>query len=260
MKKYVMVVDSSVCIDCKACMVSCKVQNNVPTGYWRNWIKHTTPDFALGKLTRTHFQPGGCMQCDNPTCVIACPSGATFKDPDTGIVRINESLCIGCGNCVRACPYGARYRHPDKRVPDKCDFCFSSGRLSRGILPACVDTCPTKARVFGDMNDPESEVSRLLRDRSTVRVTSKGVDTEPNMFYLAATQPADWPGEVEYPPAYASMASLVNPLVKAAVGLSALGVAVMWAKQLFSPEGEQDASAHEAEPQTPGTNQDRGAS
>lgn len=142
MKKYAMVVDSSVCIDCKACMVSCKVQNRVPAGHWRNWIKRTIPEFSLGKLTRTHFQPGGCIQCDNPTCVTACPSGATFKDPETGIVQVNESLCIGCGNCIRACPYGARFRHPEKRVPDKCDFCFSAGRLAQDIPPACVDTCP----------------------------------------------------------------------------------------------------------------------
>ncbi|WP_051822822.1 4Fe-4S dicluster domain-containing protein [Desulfonatronum thiodismutans] len=236
MKKYAMVVDSSVCIDCKGCMVSCKVQNNVPKGYWRNWIKHTTPDFSLGKLTRTHFQPGGCMQCDVPTCVTACPSGATFKDRETGIVHVNESLCIGCGNCVRACPYGARFRHPEKRVPDKCDFCFSAGRLARGIPPACVDTCPTKARVFGDLNDPDSEVSRLLREKPTVRVTSKSIDTQPNLYYVTATEPANWVGDVEFPEAYSVMASLVNPLVKVAVGLSALGVAGMWAKQAFAPD------------------------
>jgi Fe-S-cluster-containing dehydrogenase component len=247
MKKYAMVVDSSVCIDCKACMVSCKVQNNVPHGYWRNWIKRTIPDFSLGSQTRTHFQPGGCMQCDNPTCVQACPSGATYKDAETGIVHVNEALCIGCGNCIRACPYGARFRHPEKRVPDKCDFCFSAGRLAKGIPPACVDTCPTKARKFGDLNDPDSEVSRLLRDNPSVRVLSKGIDTEPNMFYLAATAPADWPGEVEFPAAYQSMASLVNPLVKVAVGLSALGVVGMWAKQIFAPEPEDpDDNDHQS--------------
>ena len=245
MKKYAMVIDSSVCIDCKACMASCKVQNNVPRGYWRNWIKHTIPDFSKGPLTRTHFQPGGCMQCDNPTCVQACPSGATYKDPQNGIVHVNEALCIGCGNCITACPYGARFRHPDKRVPDKCDFCFSSGRLERGLLPACVDTCPTKARVFGDLNDPDSDASRLLRDKPTVRVLARGgIDTKPNMYYVAATAPTDWAGEVEFPGAFTAMATLVNPVVKVAVGLSALGVAVMWAKQIFSPDSEE--SEHES--------------
>ena len=231
-KKYCMVIDSSVCIDCKACMVSCKVEHKVPRGFWRNWIKHTQPDFSLGKHTFVHFQPGGCMQCDYPTCVHACPSGATYKDDETGIIHVNEDLCIGCGNCVTACPYGARYRHPVKRVPDKCDFCRD--RLDMDLLPACVDTCPTKARTFGDLNDPQSEVFRLLRERETVRVVSKPVDTEPNMFYLTETMPRDWPGPVEFPAAHQAMTGFVNPLVKIAVGLSGLGVAVMFLKQLLS--------------------------
>lgn len=248
MKKYAMVIDSSVCIDCKACMASCKVQNNVPRGYWRNWIKHTEPDFSKGPLTRTHFQPGGCMQCDNPTCVQACPSGATYKDPQNGIVHVNERLCIGCGNCIKACPYEARFRHPDRRVPDKCDFCFSSGRLERGLLPACVDTCPTKARVFGDLNDPDSDASRLLREKPAVKVLARGgIDTQPNMYYVAATAPTDWAGEVEFPGAFTAMATLVNPVVKAAVGLSALGVAVMWARQLLAPD-RQDSEHESSDP------------
>ncbi|WP_028574663.1 4Fe-4S dicluster domain-containing protein [Desulfonatronovibrio hydrogenovorans] len=243
-KKYCMVIDSSVCIDCKACMVSCKVQHNLPRGHWRNWIKHTDPDFTMGKHTFVHFQPGGCMQCDNPTCVFACPSGATFKDEETGIIHVNEDLCIGCGNCVKACPYGARYRHPTKRVPDKCDFCKQ--RLDMGLLPACVDTCPTKARTFGDLNDPESEVARLVREHQTVRITTQPVDTKPNMFYLAQTMPVDWPGPVEYPMAHRAMTGLVNPLVKVAVGLSGLGVAAMFLKQIFtSPESSQQDNKEE---------------
>lgn len=231
-KKYAMLIDSSVCLDCKACMVSCKVWNNVPRGYWRNWIKHTEPDFNLGRETSQHFQPGGCMHCDNPTCVQACPSGATYKDQENGIVQINTELCIGCGNCVVACPYAARYRHPELRVPDKCDFC--QNRLVQGISPACVDTCPTKARIFGDLNDPQSEVATLLKKNKTVRIISNPVDTQPNMYYLASTLPTDWPGKVEYPSAYRFMADLVSPLVKIAVGLSAAGVLAMLAKQIFS--------------------------
>ncbi|RQD67056.1 MAG: 4Fe-4S dicluster domain-containing protein [Desulfonatronovibrio sp. MSAO_Bac4] len=243
-KKYCMVIDSSVCIDCKACMVSCKVQHKVPRGYWRNWIKHSTPDFSLGKHTSMHFQPGGCMQCDNPTCVYACPSGATYKDEETGIIHVNEDLCIGCGNCVKACPYHARYRHPVKRVPDKCDFCRE--RLHMGLLPACVDTCPTKARTFGDRNDPDSEVSRLLKENETVRIVSRPVDTEPNMFYISSTMPMDWPGQVEYPAAHQAMTGFVNPLVKIAVGLSGLGVAAMFLKQLFTDdETSQDKEKEE---------------
>ncbi len=240
-KKYAMVIDSSVCIDCKACMVSCKVQHDVPRGYWRNWIKEKKPDFSQGKHAYAHFQPGGCMQCDEPTCVHACPSGATYKDEETGIVQINWDVCIGCGNCVVACPYFARYRHPTLRVPDKCDFC--QDRLAMGLQPACVDTCMTKARVFGDLNDPESEVSKLLEERETVSFTTQPVDTKPNMFYLADTEPMDWPGEVQYPLAHRTMTSVVNPLFKIVAGLSALGVVAMLAKQIFV--GSEETSEHE---------------
>ena len=246
-KKYAMVVDSSVCIDCKACMASCKVQHDLPRGYWRNWIREKRPDFSMGKYAYAHFQPGGCMHCDNPTCVHACPSGATYKDDETGMVRINEGLCIGCGNCITACPYSARYRHPVRRVPDKCDYC--QDRLAMGLQPACVDTCPTKARVFGDLNDPESEAASLLRTRKTVRITTEPEDTRPNMYYLISTEPDDWPGEVKYPAAHRAMTGFVNPLFKIAVGLSGLGVAAMFIKQLLtSPDssGQEEKEQEEA--------------
>ena len=148
-----MVIDSSKCIDCKACMVSCKVANEVPEGQWRNWIKQDMPDLMASRPGRAHFQPGGCMHCDNPTCVAACPTGATFKSDKDGTVVIDQDLCIGCGNCIPACPYAARYRHPEKKKAEKCDFCTE--RRARGQVPACVDTCPTKARVFGDINAHE---------------------------------------------------------------------------------------------------------
>ncbi|MFO8031649.1 MAG: 4Fe-4S dicluster domain-containing protein [Desulfohalobiaceae bacterium] len=237
-KKYAMVIDSSVCLDCKACMVSCKVWNEVPQGYWRNWIKRNEPDFSQGKSSSQHFQPGGCMQCEEPTCVQACPSAATYKDQENSIVQINTELCIGCGNCIQACPYGARYRHPSLRVPDKCDFC--QNRLAQGLLPACVDTCPTKARVFGDLNDPESEAARLLKKNNTVRIISNPVDTKPNMYYLASTSPTDWVGKVEYPSAYRFMSDVVNPVLKIAVGLSAVGALAMLAKQLLSSQEEEE--------------------
>jgi len=170
--KLAMVIDSSVCIDCKGCMAACKVENSVPSGYWRNWIKQEEADFESsqkeGYVAAMHFQPGNCMHCDNPTCVQACPTGATYKDTSDGVVKVNEQLCIGCGSCIPACPYDARYRHPEKKTVDKCDFCEQ--RRARGDLPACVTTCPTKARVFGDLNDRNSDVSRLIRQNKAVHL------------------------------------------------------------------------------------------
>jgi len=198
-KKYGMVIDASKCIDCKACMIACKVENQVPTGYWRNWIRCL---WSTGGEAKSEFQPGQCMQCDNPSCVAACPVGATCKQAD-GVVVIDPAKCIGCGNCVTACPYGARYRKPEKRIADKCDFCLH--RLKQGQEPACVTTCPTKARVFGDLNDPASAVSRLVAKEKLVRVIGPHVDTRPNIYYHEGTRQLDWavtptlPGDVHMP-------------------------------------------------------------
>ena len=191
-KKYAIVIDASRCFDCKACMIACKVENNVPEGFWRNWIKHTGGDGGL----MTHFQPGQCMQCDEPACVAACPVGATYKQAD-GLVAIDPAKCIGCGNCVTACPYGARYRNPETRTADKCDFC--EHRLKVGELPACIETCPTKARTFGDLNDPGSAVSRLVKNEKLVRIVNPLVDTQPNIYYFEETALIDWPVEPTLP-------------------------------------------------------------
>ncbi len=198
-KKYAIVIDASKCIDCKACLIACKVENGVPEGFWRNWIR---PLWSMDSELKTEFQPGQCMQCDGPSCVEACPVGATYKQND-GLVVIDPVKCIGCGNCVTACPYGARYRNPISRVADKCDFCES--RLKRGEEPACVVTCPTRARVFGNLNDPESTVSKLVEKGDLVRVTAPHVNTRPNIYYNKETRLLDWgvaptlPGGIHMP-------------------------------------------------------------
>lgn len=186
-KKYGIIIDASKCIDCKACMIACKVENNVPEGAWRNWIRPLWDTGGDGR--KAEFQPGQCMQCDTPSCVAACPVNATYKQPD-GLVVIDPKKCIGCGNCVTACPYRARYRNSARQIADKCDFC--TGRLKRSEEPACVITCPTKTRVFGDFNDPASKVSRLLKDEKLVRVTAPHVDTRPNIYYHQGTRLLDW--------------------------------------------------------------------
>jgi tetrathionate reductase subunit B len=185
-KKYAIVIDASRCIDCKACMIACKVENNVPEGSWRNWIR---PLLDRSGERKSEFQPGQCMQCDSPSCVAACPVGATYKQPD-GLVVIDPRKCIGCGNCVTACPYGARYRNSTRHIADKCDFC--EHRLKRGEEPACVVTCPTKTRIFGDLNDPQSEVSRAVKEEKLVRVVAPHINTRPNIYYHEGTRLLDW--------------------------------------------------------------------
>jgi tetrathionate reductase subunit B len=191
-KKYAIAIDTVNCIDCKACMIACKVENKIPEGYWRNWVKDNRVKDGL----RTQYQPGQCMQCDIPPCMSACPVDASHKD-EHGLVQIDQEKCIGCGNCVTACPYGARYRDPQLQVADKCDFC--SPRLSRGEDPACVATCPTKTRVFGDVNDPNSEICQLMKRQPFVRITNPMLDTEPNIFYSGKTVLLNWPREPTLP-------------------------------------------------------------
>jgi len=230
-KQLAMVIDSASCIDCKGCMTACKVENKVPPGKWRNWIKEQDPDLEnLNKAESLHFQPGNCMHCDNPTCVQACPTSATYKDEKEGTIKANKKLCIGCGSCIPACPYGARYRHPEEKVVDKCDFC--EHRRARGELPACVTTCPTKARTFGDLKDPNSEVTRLLKGNNAVRVVNRETDTKPNIYYLSMTAPIDWPVKAETPAAI-QLWKVINPFVWGFVGLNALGVLAMLGKQLL---------------------------
>jgi tetrathionate reductase subunit B len=153
----------------------------------RNWVRSG----VTNKEQPFFFQPGNCMQCDEPSCVAACPvPGATFKASD-GRILIDPLKCINCGTCVTACPYNARFRHPDKMIADKCDFC--QGRLKSGLEPACVVTCPTRARVFGDLNDPESGVSKLVKKGGLERIVNPVVDTEPNVFYVKGSGPLNWP-------------------------------------------------------------------
>ena len=232
-QQLAMLIDASKCIDCKGCLISCKVANDVPEDQWRNWIKDEPYKIEPGKpVSKTRFQPGACMHCDRPTCVEACPTGATYKDATTGEVIIDEALCIGCGNCIPACPYGARFRNKAKRKADKCNYCPE--RRAQGLLPACVDTCPTKARVFGDINDPDSEAGRLyLKNKANLTRVAAKTDTKPNMFYVGDPGPRDWAGEAVVPASMVAMKASA-PLIKGLVGLSGLGVLAMLGRQLLA--------------------------
>ena len=232
-QKLAMVIDASGCIDCKACLAACKVANQVPAAHWRNWIKNQDLSQLAAAKKQARFQPGGCMQCNKPTCVEACPTGATYKSAADGVVQINRDLCIGCGQCIKACPYGARYRHPELRVADKCDFCVQ--RRADGLEPACVSTCPTKTRVFGDLNDPKSQVSRLMKEKKPMQVANTKSFTDPNLYYVGDPGIKDWPVQAEMPAPYSLWKTLAGPLVKIFVGLNALGVLAMLGKQMVMP-------------------------
>ncbi|MBC8339036.1 MAG: 4Fe-4S dicluster domain-containing protein [Alphaproteobacteria bacterium] len=189
--RYAMVIDTRRCSGCHACSVSCKSEYDVPLGGVRSWVEYVEygdyPDVKRG------FLPRLCNQCGAPPCVDVCPiKGATYKRESDGIVVVNDDLCNGCAKCVTACPYDARFMNPTKGDPsltkgvgvaDKCDFCLH--RIEKGVAPACVNTCPGRARVFGDLNDPDSEVKKLVQGNKTV-VLLRDEKTKPRVFYIGA--------------------------------------------------------------------------
>ena len=186
--RYGFVVDNRKCIGCHACSVVCKAENDVPLGVFRTWVKCV--DKGRFPDTRRYFQVTRCNHCDDPPCVAICPVGAMYRRAD-GIVDFDSSRCIGCKACLQACPYDAVYIDPEKRTAAKCHFC--AHRVGLGLEPACVATCPAQAVVAGDLDDPASEVTLLLR-QGPVRVRKPEKRTRPKLFYLGAEEAVIVPG------------------------------------------------------------------
>lgn len=179
--RYGMLIDLRRCIGCHACSVACKSEFDVPLGSTRSWVEYV--EKGTYPNVRRSFLPRLCNHCTHPPCVDVCPVGATWKREEDGIVVVDPEICIGCGYCVLACPYDARFMNPVTKSADKCDFCLH--RVSRGLVPSCVNTCMAEARIFGDLNDPESEISKKVAT-NPVTVLRQEMGTEPNVYYIEA--------------------------------------------------------------------------
>lgn len=198
-KKLGLVIDLDVCVGCHACAVNCKEWNSgghmapltdlAPyaagtSGVWFNRVHafEVVPDdtAAPDGGGRTVYFPKSCLHCEDAACVTVCPTGASFKRAEDGIVLVNESKCIGCKLCSWACPYGAREFDADAGVMKKCTLCidriYNDNLDESERVPACVSTCPTHARHFGDLGDPDSAVSKLVAERG-------GYDLMPELGY-----------------------------------------------------------------------------
>ena len=173
---------SDSCIGCHACTVACKSEHDVPLGVNRTWVKYIeTGEFPnVGRS----FSVMRCNQCDDAPCMTICPTSALYRAPN-GVVDFNDDNCIGCKSCMNACPYDALYINPETNTAHKCNFC--NHRVEVGLEPACVTVCPTHAIVSGDLDDPDSEVSKIVaRDKVAVRAPEQG--TNPKVFYRGASQ------------------------------------------------------------------------
>ncbi|MGL5811903.1 MAG: 4Fe-4S dicluster domain-containing protein [Aeromonas sp.] len=180
--RYGMLHDETACIGCTACMDACRETNKVPDGVARLQILRSGPEGEYPNQSYQFFRKS-CQHCDNAPCVHVCPTGASHIRAEDGIVDVNPDLCVGCMYCLAACPYRVRFINPVTRVADKCDFCRQTN-LAAGKQPACVEACPTKALVFGNLDDPDSALSQRLAKEETYRF-KEALGTSPKMYRIA---------------------------------------------------------------------------
>ena len=203
---YGFAIDVKRCVGCHSCSVGCRHANNLPEGTWWNRVltkggeTQDSPAGVYPDLTLS-YRPVACQHCENPACVKVCPVGATYKDPETGIVRQDYDKCIGCRMCMAACPYtGVRSFNWDepvyvmgddmgdrgvakhvKHTVEKCTMCYQ--RIARDEEPACIKSCPERARYWGDLDDPASEISKVIASRN-YETLLPDMGTKPSAYYL----------------------------------------------------------------------------
>ncbi len=202
---YGFLIDTTKCTGAGKCLTACRVENGVPEGQARTWVERYVhfkdgrvevdlvpeigyaasgePQPAAEDVLRAYFVPKLCNQCVDAPCNQVCPVHASIKSPE-GIELVDTDRCIGCGYCVQACPYGIRYMNHETNVADKCNWCYH--RVMRNEQPACVEACPTGARVFGRIDDPDSEISKRLATLPT-SVLKQHLGTLPLTRYVGLT-------------------------------------------------------------------------
>lgn len=227
-RKLGLVIDLDICVGCHACAVNCKEWNtggygaplsdqdpygSDPTGTWLNRIHTYEVQPQEGPAQIIHF-PKSCLHCEDAPCVTVCPTGASFKRQEDGIVLVNEDHCMGCGLCAWACPYGARELDAAAGVMKKCTLCvdriYNDNLPEEDRVPACVKSCPAGARHFGDLSDPSSDVSQLVADRGGMDLMPEQ-NTKPVNKYLP-------PKPKDRPAPSVNLAALAEPEAKGFLG------------------------------------------
>ncbi|OSP54356.1 4Fe-4S dicluster domain-containing protein [Pseudoruegeria sp. SK021] len=228
--KLGLVIDLDTCVGCHACVVSCKGWNTEnygvpladtdpygadPQGVFLNRVHSYEITPRNGGAAQTVHFPKSCLHCEDAPCVTVCPTGASYKRAEDGIVLVNESSCIGCGLCAWACPYGAREMDPVEGVMKKCTLCvdriYNENLPPEDREPACVRTCPAGARHFGDLGDSTSKISRLVEDRGGVALMPEQ-NTKPVNRYLPP-RPRDSTTQIDI------LAPFLDPVIDTPDGL-----------------------------------------
>ena len=211
--KLGLVIDLDTCVGCHACVISCKGWNTEnygaplsdqdaygenPSGTFLNRVHSYEVQPEQGAAQTIHF-PKSCLHCEDAPCVTVCPTGASYKRAEDGIVLVNEDACIGCGLCAWACPYGARELDKAAGVMKKCTLCvdliYNENLPEEDREPACVRTCPSGARHFGDLGDANSDVSKLVQERGGIDLMPE-LGTKPVNKYLPP-RPKDTGNEID---------------------------------------------------------------
>lgn len=188
MAKYGFAINLHRCVGCRTCVIACKMENQIPAGVSRievyNGEGGTVYDRPTGVYPNLEYKwvPTPCQQCDNAPCIAACPIGASYK-AENGIVMIDKEKCIGCDMCISSCPYNARFHNEITNKVDKCDMCIH--RKQDGLKTMCELCCPCHAITTGDLEDPESAISKILKEHETW-VEKEDAGTLPNVFYYRA--------------------------------------------------------------------------
>ena len=178
--RFVMIFDQNKGVGCGARKEACSETNNVPAGQLRMTLERQSP--LDGTPGNRKYVRVSCQQCSEPPCVRVCPTGAAHIDPATNIVTMDNDRCVGCKYCIAGCPYNVRFINEKTKAAENCDFCLHT-KLAIGELPACVQACRYDALIFGDANNPNSYVNKVLAVKDTVRVRAM-LGTQPNLHYI----------------------------------------------------------------------------
>jgi tetrathionate reductase subunit B len=189
-----MVIDLNKCVRCRTCYVACKREHNILAHprddkhlyeYYR--LRYVEWEWGRYPTVRRSFIPFQCVQCDDPICIKFCPLDAIIFNKN-GIIKIDRDRCNGCGICAAICPYGALYINHENKA-DACDFCTE--KLASGLVPTCVEMCPAGARIFGDLNDPRSKTSKVVKSGRAKCLVLKSAENK-RIFYIPSSNEPDW--------------------------------------------------------------------